>query len=78
VEVWIKGMEQRIRKFKGESGGRGGRGIWNSKGCKAYKEEIEKILLRGSWRIRKRGYEEKDKRGDKRGRKKDGRVGEKK
>jgi len=46
VEVWIKGREQRIKKFEGARGGRSGRGIWNTEGCKAYKEEIEKILLR--------------------------------
>jgi len=46
VEVWIKGKDQRIRKLEGQRGGRGGRGIWNMEGCKAYREEIEKILLR--------------------------------
>jgi len=46
VEVWIKGREQRTKKFEGARGGRGGRGIWDTEGCKAYKEEIEKILLR--------------------------------
>jgi len=46
VEVWIKGMDQRIRKLEGERGGRDGRGIWNMEGCKEYKEGIEKILVR--------------------------------
>jgi len=45
VEVWIKGMDQTTRKTEGMRGDRGGRGIWNMEGCKAYKEEIEEILL---------------------------------
>jgi len=58
VEVWIKGREQRIKKFEGARGGRGGRGIWNTEGCKAYKEEIEKILLREGTGGLERGYGE--------------------
>jgi len=46
VEVWIKGLDQRRRKFEGERGGREGKGVWNIEGCKEYKEGIEKIFSR--------------------------------
>jgi len=46
VEVWIKRLDKRKRKIEGERGAREGKGVWNMEGCQAYKEGIEKILLR--------------------------------